>query len=53
MLYPGDIIGFTGNAVHKVDPVGDEPAISFNLYGVTDYSRRYQYDPKTLAAAKF
>ncbi|MGB7249762.1 MAG: cupin [Phormidesmis sp.] len=53
MLYPGDIIGFTSNAVHRVAPVGDEPTISFNLYGITDYSRRYKYDPKTLAADKF
>ncbi|MFK8185107.1 MAG: cupin [Phormidesmis sp.] len=53
MLYPGDIIGFTGNAVHKVMPVGDEPTISFNLYGLTDKSSRYKYDEETLAADKF
>ncbi|MEO1393032.1 MAG: cupin [Cyanobacteria bacterium J06634_5] len=52
-LYPGDIIGFTSNAVHKVAPIGDEPTISFNLYGITDYSRRYKYEPGTLAADKF
>jgi len=53
MLYPGDIIGFTGNAVHKVTPIGDEPTISFNLYGLTDKSSRYKYDEETLAASKF
>lgn len=53
MLYPGDIIGFTGNAVHKVAPIGDEPTISFNLYGVTKRGDRYKYDPKTLAAENF
>ena len=53
MLHPGDIIGFTSGAVHKVEPVGDEPTISFNLYGVTDKSSRYKYDEKTLAAANF
>ncbi len=53
MLYPGDIIGFTSNAVHQVAPVGDEPTISFNLYGITDRSSRYKYDDKTLAAEKF
>jgi len=53
ILYPGDIIGFTGNAVHQVAPMGDEPTISFNLYGVTDRSRRYKYDDQTLAASKF
>jgi len=53
MLYPGDIIGFTSNAVHKVEPIGDEPTISFNLYGLTDYSTRYKYEPGTLLASKF
>lgn len=53
MLYPGDIIGFTSNAVHKVMPIGDEPTISFNLYGLTDKSSRYKYDEETLAAEKF
>ncbi|MEL6778372.1 MAG: cupin [Cyanobacteria bacterium J06597_16] len=53
ILYPGDIIGFTRNAVHKVAPLGDEPTISFNLYGITDYSSRYKYEPSTLVADKF
>lgn len=53
MLYPGDIIGFTSNAVHQVKPVGDEPTISFNLYGLTDKSSRYKYDKETLAADRF
>ncbi|MGD1899688.1 MAG: cupin [Phormidesmis sp.] len=53
ILYPGDIIGFTSNAVHRVAPMGDEPTISFNLYGITDRSSRYKYDDETLAAAKF
>lgn len=53
ILYPGDIIGFTSNAVHRVAPMGDEPTISFNLYGITDYSTRYKYEEKTLSASKF
>ncbi len=53
MLYPGDIIGFTSNAVHRVSPIGDEPTVSFNLYGASDHSRRYKYDPETLLADKF
>lgn len=53
ILYPGDIIGFTRNAVHQVAPIGDEETISFNLYGVTDYSRRYKYEEETLVASKF
>lgn len=53
ILYPGDIIGFTRNAVHRVAPIGDEPTISFNLYGVTDRKSRYKYDEQTLAASHF
>ncbi|NJM99110.1 MAG: cupin [Phormidesmis sp. RL_2_1] len=53
ILNPGDIIGFTGNAVHQVAPLGDEPTISFNLYGITDRSSRYKYDTQTLAAERF
>ena len=53
VIYSGDIIGFTGNAVHRVAPMGDEQTVSFNLYGVTDHSSRYKYDDKTLEASKF
>ncbi|MEO1633810.1 MAG: cupin, partial [Cyanobacteria bacterium J06631_9] len=53
ILYPGDIIGFTSNAVHRVAPMGDEPTISFNLYGVTDRKQRYKYDDNTLEASHF
>ena len=52
-LYPGDILGLTTNAEHRDAPIGDEPTISFNLYGITDRSSRYKYDDETLAAAKF
>lgn len=53
ILEPGDMIGFTSNAVHKVAPLGDEPTISFNLYGVTDKPSRYQYEKETLTASRF
>lgn len=43
-LVPGDIIGFTPGAIHQVEPLGTEPTVSFNLYGVTDRKSRYQYD---------
>ncbi|NEQ51048.1 MAG: cupin [Leptolyngbya sp. SIO3F4] len=44
ILVPGDIIGFTPGAIHQVEPIGDEPTISFNLYGVTNMKTRYEYD---------
>ena len=53
ILVPGDIITFMPDAIHSVEPLGDEPAISFNLYGVTDFEQRYQFDPKTQTAKNF
>jgi len=53
LLNPGDVITFTGEAIHHVEPIGDEPTVSFNLYGVTDLSRRYQFDVKRQTAEKF
>ena len=44
ILQPGEIIGFMPGAIHSVESVGDEPTISFNLYGKTDYPQRYQFD---------
>ena len=53
LLVPGDIIGFTPGAIHQVEPMGDEPTISFNLYGVTDHKTRYQYDVANHTAKLF
>lgn len=53
VLYPGDLIAFTPEAIHSVEPLGKEPTVSFNLYGVTDYSQRYKFDPTTQTAELF
>ncbi|MEO0539430.1 MAG: cupin [Cyanobacteria bacterium P01_A01_bin.105] len=52
-LAPGDIIGFMPGAIHQVKPLGDEPTVSFNLYGVTDKPNRYQFDPTQKTAKRF
>ncbi len=44
LLAPGDIVTFTPGAIHQVEPLGDEPTVSFNLYGVTQWDQRYQFD---------
>ncbi|MEL6931441.1 MAG: cupin [Cyanobacteria bacterium J06600_6] len=44
ILEPGEIIGFAPNAIHSVESIGNEPTISFNLYGQTDYPQRFQFD---------
>jgi predicted metal-dependent enzyme (double-stranded beta helix superfamily) len=53
VLLPGDMIGFTSGAIHCVEALGDEPTISFNLYGVTDYQQRYEFDIQTQTAKLF
>lgn len=44
MLFPGDIISFTPDAIHCVEAVGDEPTVTFNLYGETDSNQRFEFD---------
>lgn len=44
-LVPGDIIGFLPDTIHCVEPLGSEPTVTFNLYGETDYSQRFEFDP--------
>lgn len=53
VLVPGDIISFLPDAIHSVEPLGDEPAITFNLYGVTDYFQRFEFDLVTQTARNF
>ena len=53
MLVPGDIIGFTSDAIHCVEAIGDEPTISFNLYGITDYPSRFKFDITSHTAENF
>ena len=53
VLSPGDTIGFTSDAIHQVEVVGDEPVVSFNIYGITDYSSRYEFDPVKHIATNF
>lgn len=44
VLVAGDIVGFTSEAIHCVEPLGQEPCITFNLYGQADFSQRYEFD---------
>ncbi|MGK7876914.1 MAG: cupin [Xenococcaceae cyanobacterium] len=53
ILVPGDIISFTPNAIHGVEAMGDEPTISFNIYGETNYEQRFEFDPLTHTAKNF
>ncbi|WOD41747.1 cupin [Nodosilinea sp. E11] len=53
ILNPGDVVALTANAIHSVEPLGDEPTVSFNLYGVTNFSDRYEFDPESHTARRF
>ncbi|NMF84381.1 cupin [Nodosilinea sp. P-1105] len=53
ILNPGDVIALTSNAIHSVEPLGDEPTVSFNLYGVTNFQQRYAFDVGSQTAKRF
>ncbi|MEL7034636.1 MAG: cupin [Cyanobacteria bacterium J06592_8] len=44
LLNPGDILCLMPDAIHQVEAIGDEPTISFNLYGETDFDQRFEFD---------
>jgi len=53
ILTSGDIIGFLPDTIHSVEPLGDEPAVTFNLYGETDFSKRFEFDAIAHTAKNF
>lgn len=52
-LSPGDIISFTPDAIHHVEAIGDQPTVTFNIYGETDPKERFSFDPASHIAKKF
>ncbi|MGP1383702.1 MAG: cupin [Thainema sp.] len=53
VLEPGDIIGLMPDAIHHVEVMSEQPTISFNLYGPTNYDQRYEFDVKQHTAKQF
>jgi len=45
LLDPGDIMCLMPDAIHHVEALGNQPTISFNLYGETNYDLRFEFDP--------
>jgi predicted metal-dependent enzyme (double-stranded beta helix superfamily) len=43
-LFPGDIISFTSETIHHVQAMGEEPTVTFNIYGETDPKQRFEFD---------
>ena len=52
-LSPGDIVSFTPDAIHSIQAIGDEPTVTFNIYGETDPKQRFEFDLVTNTARKF
>ncbi|MGK7947057.1 MAG: cupin, partial [Microcystaceae cyanobacterium] len=52
-LQPGDIISFTQDAIHCIEAVGDEPLVTFNLYGETHHKKRFEFDVETHQAKNY
>jgi predicted metal-dependent enzyme (double-stranded beta helix superfamily) len=53
LLTPGDILCLMPDAIHHVEAISDEPTISLNLYGETNYNQRFEFDPKSNTAKNF
>ena len=53
ILIPGDIISFTSNAIHQIEAIGDDPLVTFNLYGETQANQRFEFDPITQKRKKY
>ncbi|WP_071188927.1 cupin [Trichormus sp. NMC-1] len=52
-LFPGDMISFTPDTIHCVQAVGEEPTVTFNIYGETDPKKRWEFDIINHIAKKF
>lgn len=53
ILVPGDMLCLMPDAIHHIEALGDEPTISFNIYGETNYDRRFEFDPLNSTAKIF
>ncbi len=52
-LLPGDIVSFTPDAIHSVKALGDQPTVTFSVYGETHHSKRFEFDLTTRTAKNF
>ena len=53
ILNTGEMISFMPAAIHQVETLGTEPAVTFQLYGETQPKARFQFDSETLIAKPF
>ncbi|WP_341734815.1 hypothetical protein [Microcoleus sp. EPA2] len=50
-VYAGEYV--KPDAIHSVEAVGDEPTVTFSIYGETHHSKRFEFDPATRTAKNF
>lgn len=53
IVLPGDVISFTSGAIHSIEALGDEPTVTFGIYGETHHSQRFEFDPVAHTAKIF
>lgn len=53
ILSAGDILCLMPDAIHRIEAIGEEPTISFNIYGITDYSQRFEFDLDLMSRKTF
>ena len=53
LLSPGDMVCFMPDAIHQVKAISNQPTISFNVYGETNYDLRFEFDPTQDTAKNF
>ena len=53
ILTKGDILCLMPDAIHQIEAMGNEPTISLNIYGETDYDSRFEFNPVENTATNF
>ncbi len=53
LLAPGDLLCLMPDAIHQVEALGEQPTLSLNVYGETNYDQRFEFDLKHNTAQVF
>jgi predicted metal-dependent enzyme (double-stranded beta helix superfamily) len=53
LLNPGDILCMMPNTIHQIQTLGDQPTLSLNLYGETNFEQRFEFAPELGKANRF
>ncbi|MBE9101277.1 cupin [Vacuolonema iberomarrocanum] len=52
-LTQGDVVSFVPAAIHSIQAIGEEPLVTFNVYGETESKERFEFDPITHQAKNY